>query len=296
MRIFGRPAANLVLTISLSILYGCTSNPFGENEISLTNRQIRGKVELSNNMSAEGVYVWLEGFDIGTRTDAEGNFQITLPVPASQSNPEGVTGAFNIYYFVANFNLTSTQVFTQNGLFVYSKGEINSNGELANPKFLIQNLQIKTKVQPRSITFSDIDPSQQNPTIIVRVDVTLQAIADTVIVFFPGLVNDTFGPLVFRNITTNEVLIRQSTIAGLVESDLDTIDQVPITRTMAMELGPTTVPPGEYEIIPYLLVKNEDIPTQLINSLGDDVEKLGSSYLNIPFRREGNERFLRVNK
>ncbi|MFQ5823217.1 MAG: hypothetical protein ACE5IW_09860 [bacterium] len=285
---------NLIVFISLVVIHGCTENPIGEVEVSAENREIRGKVQLGNNMSPASVYVWLEGFDIGTRTDEQGNFQITLPLPSSQGNPAGVTGAFNIYYFVANFNLDSTQVFTRNGFFVYSQGEVDGNGELNNPKTLFQNLRITTHVRPSSVSAADFE-SAADAAFILRVDVTLEATTDTVVVFFPALVNDTFGPLIFRNITTDDVVILQSAIAGLVESDLDTIDSVPVMRTMAIKMTLEDLPKGEYEVIPYLLIKNEDVPRLLIESLGENVEALGQGYLAMPFRREGNRRFFRVN-
>lgn len=295
MRIKGWRISILMVIICLAIYYGCTESPLGEDEISLGNRQIQGEVRLSNNMTPGDVYVWLEGFNIGTRTDEEGKFQIALPPPSLQTNSNGVTGAFNLYYFVANYNLTSTQIFTQNGLFVYSQGEINKDGQLNQPKFLTQNLRIETKVKPTSISISDIEEMGQVP-FIVRVDVILQAIKDSVIVFYPGKVQGISGPLIFRNIESDEITILKSVISGFVENDSDTIDFVPKIRTMAILLGPNDLAAGEYEIIPYLLIKNGEIPAQLIAGLGENVEKLGPDYLILPIRREGNERFLRVNQ
>ena len=128
----------------------------------------------------------------------------------------------------------------------------------------------------------------------MRVDVTLQATKESVVVFFPGLANNIFGPLILRNIDTDKVSILESTIAGFVENDLDTIDSVPITRTMVLKLTQASLPEGEYEIIPYLLPRNRGIPALLTESLGERVESLGESYLNMPFGREGDHRFLRI--
>jgi hypothetical protein len=280
----------LFLSLYLINYLGCTGNPVTEHEIVLPNRQIRGSVRLSDNLSNEGVYVWLEGFNIGTRTDSQGKFQITLP---SQGSPGGITGAFNLFYYVANFVLASTPVFIQNGEFVYSIGEIDSRGELSSPKFLLQNLFIETRVNPSSVSLSDLSEAGDQ-FVIVRVDVILQAPVDSVIVFFPGLVNDTFGPLIFRNVNNGEISILESTITELVFSDLDTIDAVPTTRIMALKLGRNDLLPGEYEIIPYLLVKEKGVPPLLIASLGERVEELGPNYLNIPFRRLGDNRFLKI--
>jgi len=284
------------LLVSLFFVYACTQNPISDDEISSRNRTIKGEVRLSNNLRSENVYVWLDGFNLGTRTDEQGKFSLALPPLSAQDNFAGVTGAFNIYFFVANFNLQSTQVFTQNGLFVYSEGEINSNGELNQPKFLIQNLQIQTKVQPSSVSNSQIVVVEGKSDFLLRVDVTLQTVKDWIVVFYPALVKDTFGPLLYRNVDSNEVTILGSTVATLVESDLDTVDMAPGKRTMVVPLFPDDLLPGEYEIIPYLLIKNEEIPEPLIGSLGEDVEELGPDYLFIPMIREGNERFFKVSQ
>ncbi len=282
------------LLVSLFFVYACTQNPVGDDEISSRNRTIKGEVRLSNNLHSENVYVWLDGFNLGTRTDEQGKFRLALPPTSAQDNFAGVTGAFNLYFFVANFNLQSTQVFIQNGLFVYSEGEINSSGELNQPKFLIQNLQIQTKVQPSSVSNSEIVVVEGKSNFILRVDVTLQTVKDSIVVFYPALVKDTFGPLLYRNVDSNEVTILGSTVATFVDSDLDTVDMVPGKRTMVVPLFPDDLLPGEYEIIPYLLIKNEEIPERLIGSLGEDVEELGPDYLSIPMIREGNERFFKV--
>lgn len=285
----------LLLLISLLFVMACTENPLdGDNEISAGNREVRGSVRLSNDNTPEGVYVWLEGFSIGTKTDANGNFKFILPPRQVQANSEGVTGAFNIYYFLGNFDLEKTEVFTRDGSFVYSTGEINARGELIQSKLLFQNLRISTTVMPTSVHTSQITVTEGKTDFIMRVDVALQAIKDSVVVFFPGLVNSTFGPLLFRNVDTDEVKILGSTIAGLVGSDLDTITVEEEVRTMVVPLFPDALSEGIYEVIPYLLVKKEDIPDELIRSLGPEVLELGVSYLNIPFKRKGSRRFFRV--
>jgi len=144
------------------------------------------------------------------------------------------------------------------------------------------------------VSNSEIVVVEGKSDFLLRVDVTLQTVKDSTVVFFPGLLNDTFGPLIYRNIDSNKITILGSTVVTFVQSDLDTIDTAPVIRTMVVPLFPGDLLPGEYEIIPYLLVKNEEIPESLIDSLGEDVEELGPDYLFIPMIREGNERFLKV--
>jgi len=270
--------------------YGCTENPIGDNEITFGNRQITGTVQLSNNGVADNVYVWLEGFDLGTRTDEQGKFQLVLPLPSAQGTASGVSGAFLLYYYVSNFQLATTQVFTQNGFFVYSTDEINADGELIQPKFLIQKLIIDTRVQPSSYSNAEVATTPS----LLRIDVRLQAINDSVAVFFPGLVGSTFGPLIFRNVESNEVTVSSSAVSGLVTSPRDTITVEPTIRTMSIRLGSDNFSPGTYEVIPYVLVEDGGVPNGLFNSLGSRVLEFGPDYLLLPIVREGEERFVTV--
>jgi len=135
-------------------MMACTKNPFGSDEITPGNREISGKVVLSDDFNAEGVYIWLEGFDIGARSDANGEFKVSLPPAAAQGTPSGVTGSFNLYFYLANYGLKSITVVTRNGEFLFSQGEINKDGELNQPKELEKFLDINTVVEPASISTS----------------------------------------------------------------------------------------------------------------------------------------------
>jgi len=266
--------------------YGCSENSIGDYEINGGQKQIQGQVRLSNNLSPENVYVWLEGFDMGTRTDGQGNFRFILPTAASSN---GVTGAFELYYFLANFYLETSEVFVRDGNFLYSLGEINSEGRLNQPKFLSRRLRIETRVQPESISIQSLGTS----TTSLQVDVFLQAITDSVIVFFPGVIQGIRGPLLFRNIERDETLIKESIPTEFVESALDTIDSSIVRRTMNIKLTPKFLPVGEYEVIPYILIQDIEVPQRLIESLGNNVEALSQQYPSLPMKREG-DRFLTI--
>ncbi len=276
-------------TLLLFFYIGCTGNPFTENEVIPRNRQIQGSVILGDGLGREGVYVWLEGFNIGVRTDPEGRFQITLPFSASSN---GLSGAFYLYYYVANFDLAATEIFVRNGELLYGMGEINSSGQLNAPKFLRQSLQIQTTLQPTTVSLSELARPEQ-PFIDVRCEVVLRSFVDSVIVYFPDKV-DEFGPLLFRNIATNQIAILNSVLSESEVSDLDTITVTPTVRTMLVRLERGSLAAGEYEVIPFLLVKNPAVPTKLLESLGPAIESLGPAYLEIPFRRQGVNRFLTV--
>ncbi|MCI0698440.1 hypothetical protein L0337_41385 [candidate division KSB1 bacterium] len=96
--------------ICLLVVGGCTSNPFGGDEITGGNRQISGNLILKDKSSPESVYVWLEGFGLNAWTNNRGEFKINLPPPASQGPAGGVDGVFALYFYLANYSLQSTTV------------------------------------------------------------------------------------------------------------------------------------------------------------------------------------------
>ncbi len=51
---------------------------------------------------------------------------------------------------------------------------------------------------------------------------------------------------------------------------------------------------GQYEIIPYIVVNQNKIPQELLESLGSNVQSLSFEYLNLPFKRDGG--YLKVLK
>lgn len=272
----------LVAGVFLVGLSGCVENPFGEDKISPGSGQVSGSVQLHDGSSPEGIYVWLESFDMGTYTDENGRFQVTLPPPASQGTPGGVSGPFDLYFYLANYRLASSRVVVRNGTFAYGQGDVSKDGELIEPKILMRFLKISTQVTPPVI---DTD-SDSTVHVKIYVKITLQATIDTVTVVFPRLLEDLVGSVFSRKLDSDEVFILTTNSVGYVTNSAELIGRSPYNRTMVFELRPGAFSQGDYEVIPYLLVKHEIIPQRLLESLGSNVEELSPDYLKIPFRRE----------
>lgn len=261
----------------------CTKNPFGSDEITPGNREISGKVALSDGFNAEGVYMWLEGFDIGTRTNENGEFKVTLPPPAAQGTPSGVTGSFNLYFYLANYGLKSTTVVTRNGEFLFSQGEINKDGELNQPKELEKFLDINTIVEPASISTSYSG--------VVSVDVHLVTpLNDSATVVFPATFGRPLGTAILKHLDTGQLFSFQS-LKGNPNQTAYIIGSVEQIIEKDFDIGGAggVLPVGEYEVIPHILIRHEEIPTALLQSLGQNFLEPGADYLNIPIRREGGQ-------
>ncbi len=274
----------LSVALALAALNGCSSNPLGDDRISAQNLTVRGQVRLDSDADLEGVFVWLEGVNVGARTDAEGRFTLTVPPPASQSASGGLDGLFKLYYYVGNYGLKTSEVLLRKGAFLYGSGDLNRNGETRETTFLNRFLTISTRVNPTEI--------QKNTVVRIGVMVTLSAVRDTVTVLFPNSLGGLLGAIYIRNVDTGEVHILRGPPTTVVDRALVTPDGH--SRTFLFDLLANPLPVGRYEIIPYVLVAHESVPVELFGGLGDNVDELLKeptrvellpAFLNIPFRR-----------
>jgi len=268
------------LLLSIFIFSACTGNPFSDNEISPGNRQISGKVEVSDNQNPEGVYVWLEGFDIGTFTEQDGEFEIILP--SSAQNSGGATGILNLYYYLANYKLAKTELTVRNGEFIFANGEINNEGELHRPIFMPRILDISTVLTPST--------AKADTGIFMKVEVVLASETDSVNVFYPRETfngpNKLIAPLFVKNLQTGTAFYVEATLVGINKEDFITIERGrPFVRTMLLSMDKGVLSEGQYEIIPYLRVSQPDVPAELLNNLIGDIDSFSLDYLNVPFFR-----------
>lgn len=268
----------LVIGVFLASLSGCTKNPFGEDKISPGSRQISGSVQLHDGSSPEDVYVWLEGFNIGTYTDKAGDFNLILPSKSGYGTSSGLSGIFNLFFYIANYQLDSSLAIVQEGEFVYARGDINKDGRLSVPKVMRRFLRINTLVEPSSVASNYTNP--------IGVAVTLTATIDSSTVIIPKSVGGLLGAILVKKTDSQEVIIYESApLAGTRAVVLVGLSPRIIGMTFNLLLQPLA--PGNYEVIPYLLIAHEATPEYLIESIGPNVEKLGPNYLKIPFQREG---------
>jgi hypothetical protein len=116
---------------------------------------------------------------------------------------------------------------------------------------------------------------------------TLETLGDTVTVKFPGLYTQHLAKALLKKAGSDEAIPLLSNAFGIAISDVQIVGRQPYSRTIAFGLRGVSISPGNYEMIPYLLVKHEPVPPNLIASLGNNAEAFGLEYLKIPFRREG---------
>ncbi len=140
-------------SLCLAVLAGCTESS-SVNQIDNPRRdKISGKIGLSTGVSPESIYVWLGGTTLKTYTNDAGAFDLALPA-SGRVPPFNVTSSFNLYFYLANYKLSSIPVFVEDGQFLYSRGEIGREGAMISTKYLQELLKINTLVEPDTVSTS----------------------------------------------------------------------------------------------------------------------------------------------
>ena len=101
---------------------------------------------------------------------------------------------------------------------------------------------------------------------------------DSVLVVFPRAEKQgQLGAFFLNEINTGEVII----IAADSDSKavgIQVVKEEPASWQLSFTLRENRVPEEIYEVVPYFLIRHEPVPSELIDSLGEDVEALRASY------------------
>jgi hypothetical protein len=97
----------------------------------------------------------------------------------------------------------------------------------------------------------------------------------------------TFTGLLIKKIVTDE-------LTYTVDNDSASIMREYIDRPMQkieidFDYIGLNLPKGTYEIIPYMVLERNDIPTHLLQALGPDIYNFSEAYFNYPFYRTGGK-------
>lgn len=268
-----RPLSLLLALVLL--LSSCKKNPASDNDAT-AGSQMSGRILLSDGETPSDVYAWLDGTSFAVYTDQNGGFQINLP-PVAPNVLVGA-GVHTLYFYLANYQLSSVEVAIRDGKFLYSRGGLNSRGELNNSLSLLKRLHIETTVEP-----AEIADDYQGP---VNVQLSLHAAGDSVTVLFPQ--NESLA-LFFKQKETGAVFSYARTV-NPVARDSVKIGQEAYRRRLTLDFTPGYLPQGSYEVVPYFLIVPEKVlPPGLLPNLGEAVETFTSNFLKIPAKRAGGQ-------
>jgi len=266
----------IILSLILFLVY-CTTNPFSKDEDTKSNTQIvSGKIILSDGSYPDSIYVWLEEFDIGVFTNGSGEFRLSLP-PQQEQPGGGVTGVFNLYFFVVNYELEFVEVSVNNGLFIYNNGAIDKNGSLKDVITLQKLLNVKTEVSPQHI------PADFRSYIFVTI--TLESIENPAKISAIISDNNVISGVFIRNISKKNEFLNQY---FMTNSRIQTVYVPTIASSSVSYYRYETCeyPKGEYEVIPFIWVEQNNIPVDLIDNFTSYPVSMSPDFLKLPFKRK----------
>ncbi len=263
----------ILIACCILILGSCTENPIFKEKINTSARQtITGNVKLESQIDHSNIIVYFEGLNITTVTDSDGNFQITLSDNVVQSN-RNVSGGFEIYYYVANYKLESSQIIISKGIFVYGESDLDTDGNIKNQYVLKKILDIQTEV-----TLDSIDTGFGGEFFVLM---NLSPLIDSVSVRANMVKDKQFASVILKAENSN-ILI----------NDEDSTPQTVIIRNDESwfmlidwdQYGNEGLQ-GSFEVIPYLQIIQENMPEELLKTIAKNANIFSADFLKIPFRR-----------
>jgi len=200
----------------------------------------------------------------------------TLTWPSGFSN---VSGIFRLYFFVTNYQLDFVDVAVREGEFLYGQQGLNSRGDLRETVRLKQFLAVSADVSPETVT------RVNNINVTMTFSLSLQTLSGVSTVVLPNTIPGFLSSVFFKNTETGELFIFKGLSVTSEEEIL--VGKTPVIRQMNVTFTRINLPAGKYQFIPYILVKRDDLPEDLVNSIALNTLAFGPNYLKLPFKRDG---------
>jgi len=272
----------IIIILIVFLQLSCTDNPFfTDKDFSSDKLTIKGKVELSNSLDHSDVYVWMEGLNASAYTNSDGKFNLKLPSPASL--PGGAAawnGVYKLYYYVANYRFEFSSVLIRNGKVEYGNYDVDIGGNINKTIQLTELLGIRTKITPSSTTLGYL----QGQTINLYFDTHGYSVSI-----------DTFEPqnpysacAIFRktgNPNTKAIFVIANIVAYNTLNFTGAIEwETKLGGGEAWAIQPIYLKPGDYEVIPFILIQQNGLPEELLLSISEYYNTFTAEYLKLPFK------------
>ena len=265
-------------------LFSCTSNPFWDDSGTL-EMKITGKVITANNQTNVPVSVWLETFGLFTTSDPDGNFSFSIS--NSQTLYGSINGPVDLYFFIHNYELDSVTVYFTNGMFSKEQTDFSEDGELLNPVEMKKILSGEVELHFNKNSIQTHDTLRVSFNFETHSAVSI----DTYKYILQWDGSDFHSGLFFRSLTDNET-VNIYRFSGTDQDGNSVEDQLrnlnyeeneSITWTYYLLSDSLNLSSGNYEVLPYLLVRHDQIPIGFIEAHGgDSTLTLSAYFLDLP--------------
>ena len=283
----------ICILLLLSFVMDCSKNPlFDDNKIvTLGTNKISGKVQLSDGTTPDNVFVWLEGVNISTTTNNQGEFQLFLYGP-NEIADENLSGAFNVYYYLGNYTIDSSRVAISKGSFIFGQGDVNDDGEIGGVitlhKIVGISITLRASNSPSPLPGEVIEDPLPGSDLMAQVKITSYAEGAQAKIFQeqPGQILGYYIRNVEDPIASNAIWA-----GNKVDLHFTHIGQTIELLSEVFKVGGV----AQYEFIPYIEVKQAGLKEELILAIMQSDRWNWTGYSKIPYKRDG-DRFEVVNR
>ena len=261
------------------LISGCTSNPFWNDNVT-SKLNISGKVIARHKITNNPVYVWVENLGISTLVDSTDHFSIDISNLDSQEG--SFSGSIRVFYYINNYKIEYSTLYITDGRLSTTQTDFDQNGNLLEIIYL-------DKLASFDMSFSgdiidNVWDSSNGDTLNVEFRINIQDHPVSIYSNVKVLVDPhDYVPsgMLFYSSVNNELYYDQTNIDFLQRYDLD--QNSFSLWEYSCTLGELEITPGEYVVRPYFIIYQEDVPDELMQSLGiANMEYINMDYINMP--------------
>jgi hypothetical protein len=268
------------LVIGLYLVFACTENPFfAKNEQVQFKLKIKGNVTFLDEMDHSGIFVWIEGLEVNTRTNKQGDFTLTLDNPSSlPGSAQAWNGPYKIYYYVANYRYESSEVLIKNGEFEFGESDLTNKGKLREDIVLAPLVKISSTILPDVPIYETVYPQQK-----VRITISISPLSSTSPVFFTSYVG-AGGEVKSYFLKKEDGPVAESFIFFDGFPQYESSIHLSTTFTSKIELPARLLKAGTYTVVPYILIKQNGLPAELLKSISEFANTFTFEFLKVPLK------------
>ena len=274
--------------ILLFFLVGCTSNPFWRDKPS-KKVKIEGYVFANERVSDASVFVYVEELNVFTYADSSGYFSIDLL--NLESEVGNFSGSVSVFYYLHNYKVAYSNLFITNGRLTGSQTDFDEYGTLIEPVILQKLLSLE-------ISINNVWDRSNSDSL--RFSLTLMSHDEPV--SFLSYVNVLSDP---RRHVPSGILLKsnQNDAVYFDENDADLIKRTDLNSNDILQLEYNVSPNGflpfviddyisleqqlvqngSHLILPYVFIIQENLPHQILSSMGlSNAQNISVEHFTMP--------------
>ena len=275
------------LIVFIIFFCSCTSNPFWED--SPTKKvNISGIVIAEERASNVPVYVWIEDLNASGHADTAGYFSIDIPSLETENG--NFSGSVRGFYYIHNYRATYSVLYITDGRLTSTQTDFSEDGRL------LDSIKLE-KLVSLDLTIDNNWNRSAGDTLRFSLDLNIKDYPVSVFAHVnqPGD-QQGYEPsgVLFSLISNDDTYYDENNIDFLQRYDIDPGVSITWTYYIApdaitpfisddyISLDQISIPSGSYYVRPFVFLQQNQVPDELIQSLGILDNNISVDFLKMP--------------